>query len=71
MNYFSLATPEQLLCLTMGICGLGLFIWLKWQDDRQGGLEKSSNWMSFMVPCLMFLAVQLQLITHMVMNRMG
>lgn len=64
-------TPEQLLYLMMGICGMVLVVWLKWQDERSGGLEKSSNWTMVMVPTLVFLTAQLQLIAQIVMQRMG
>ena len=71
MNHFIPGTPEQLLCMATGVCGLLLVVWLKWQDEQQGGLEKSSTWMSYMMPCAVFLAVQVQLIAQMVMSRMG
>ncbi len=64
-------TPEQILYMTMGLCGIVLVVWLKWQDERSGGLEKSSNWMMLMVPVLVLLTAQLQLIAQIVMNRMG
>lgn len=64
-------TPEQLLYLMMGICGIVLVVWLKWQDEQAGGLEKSSNWTMFMVPTLVFLTAQLQLIAQIIMHRMG
>lgn len=69
MNHFILATPEQMLCMTMGICGIVLVFWLKLQDEKQGGLEKNPNWASFMVPSFIFLAVQLQLIVQIIANR--
>lgn len=65
------ATPEQILYMTMGLCGIVLVVWLKWQDERSGGLEKSSNWTMLMVPVLVLLTAQLQLIAQIVMNRMG
>ncbi len=65
------ATPEQLLYITMGICGIVLVGWLKWQDEQSGGLEKSSNWTLYMVPTLVFLTAQLQLIAQIMMSRMG
>ncbi|GAB4344367.1 MAG: hypothetical protein OHK0047_37350 [Leptolyngbyaceae cyanobacterium] len=64
-------TPEQILYMTMGLCGIVLVVWLKWQDERSGGLEKSPNWIMLMVPVLVLLTAQLQLIAQIVMNRMG
>jgi hypothetical protein len=65
------ATPEQLLYMMMGLSGIVLVVWLKWQDEQSGGLEKSSNWTLYMVPTLVFLTAQLQLIAQVVVNRMG
>jgi len=65
------ATPEQLLYMVTGLCGIVLVVWLKWQDEKSGGLEKSANWTMYMVPVLVFLTAQLQLIAQIVVNRMG
>ena len=64
-------TPEQILYMMMGLCGIALVVWLKWQDERSGGIEKSANWTMYMVPILVFLTAQLQLIAQIVVNRMG
>jgi hypothetical protein len=65
------ASPEQVLYMTMGLCGIVLVVWLKWQDEKCGGLEKSASWTMYMVPVLVFLTAQLQLIAQIVVNRMG
>jgi hypothetical protein len=64
-------TPEQLLYLIVGLCGLIVVFWMKWENDRQGGLEKSTNWLTYMVPSAMLIAVEMQLMVQLVMNRMG